>query len=220
MHVPLRKAYGINNMTDENIDNVVVSYKGFHKRNHYNLKKSHFDLKNNKNRSIDDLVEDGHKTIENIRETINTLKTIDLYNYQRDFIRICMVTLMYYIYKKVWSRKMVEIMDHFGLTKIFYEVLFVAPRRMGKTLTLAIFCMSVIINVAKNELRPFSIAVFATTKDAAKRFIDECDTHWSQLNKSGKFEYTRTAFSIVIESKNDSSDKREIIAYCGSGNVS
>ena len=41
-------------------------------------------------------------------------------------------------------------------------------------MTLAYTCMAIMVNVDKDHHRPFDIAVFATTKDASKRFIDEC----------------------------------------------
>jgi len=177
---------------------------------------SRFELDNNdlsKNNNTDEIVE-------GIVRTVTNLKSMNLYSYQLDFIKLCIPTLFKYIFRNRWNKERDKILKTYGFTGIYDEMFFVSPRRMGKTLSLAIFCISVIVNIAKDEMRPFLIAVFATTLDSAKRFIDECEFNWKQIDKKDKYHFSRKAFEINIINKSDPTDKRRIVAFCGSGHVS
>lgn len=162
----------------------------------------------------------GDEIYKGIMTTLTHLKKISLYGYQLDFCKLCMPPLFKYIYKNEWQHNRENILKRHGMTDVYDEVLFTSPRRMGKTITLAFYCLAVAVNVKKDPYRPFVIAVFATTKDASKRFVDECEIGWGQIDKNDDFYMYKKASQIILVNKKDFSDIRHIIAYCGSGTVS
>jgi len=162
----------------------------------------------------------GDLVIRRIIRTITNLKGISLYDYQLDFVKVVLPTLFKYIYRDEWNKDRVDILARHGMKDIYDEVFFNSARRMGKTITLAYTCLSVMVNVEKDFHRPYTIAVFATTKDASKRFVDECELGWKNIDKNNEFYYERKASEIKITKKNDQSDVRVMTSYCGSGPVS
>jgi len=169
--------------------------------------------------SDDVLMEEADRVYRNIIDTITNLSSITLYEYQLNMARLAEATLMQYIYRKVWARKKQEILDNHGFTDVEDTLLVHAPRRAGKTLTLAVWVLSVATNVEKDEVRNFRIAVFATGEDAAVLFLEECKTQWKQINRKHKFHMHSKRMAIYLISKEDPTDIRIIQAYCGTGDV-
>ncbi len=178
------------------------------------------DTPNSRKFLIDSIQNRGDNVIKGIIKTITSLKGIELYAYQLDFVKVIIPTLFKYIYKGEWKHKREEILKRHGMDDVYDEVFFTSPRRMGKTITLAYSCLSIISNFLKDPNRPLRIAVFATGMDASKRFIDECELGWRNINVKNEFYYERTANEIKITKKSDPSDIRFITAFCGSGPVS
>jgi len=169
---------------------------------------------------LKDIPNRGDKVVEGIIRTTTNLRGIELYPYQLDFVKVIVPTLFKYIYKNEWNTKRREILERHGMDEVYDEVFFTSPRRMGKTITLGYTCLAIATNMIKDPLRPFDIAVFATTKDASKRFIDECDLGWRNIDINHKFYFDKTASQITLTNKRDQDDIRIIKAFCGSGPVS
>ena len=163
---------------------------------------------------------EGDMILENIIHTCTNMDNFSLYPYQQDFIKTCLVPLFKFIYRGEWNKNRKQILQRNNVIGVYSEVLFKSPRRMGKTITLAIFCIAVASNINKDPTRPYHIAVFATTQDASKRFIDECEIYWNLIDKRHEFKFDRRAYMIIITNLKDQNDQRFIIAYCGSGAVS
>ncbi|MHA1681449.1 MAG: hypothetical protein ACTSUE_10595 [Promethearchaeota archaeon] len=162
---------------------------------------------------------DGDEVVRKIITTLTSLRYIFLYPFQLDTLKLILPTIYPYIYRKSWNEHQSMILKNHKMSKIYEEVFFRAPRRFGKTLTLAIYCLAVLVNVQKDRERPFHIAVFAITSDASKRFIEECAIQWAQIDRRNDYEFYRTAEKIMIIKKSDSSDRRVISSFCGSGGV-
>jgi len=163
---------------------------------------------------------EGDAVIKGIIKTVTNLKNITLYSYQLDFIKVIIPTLFKQIYREEWKHDRQRILESHGMESTYEEVFFTSPRRMGKTITLGYACLAILVNVKKKLGRPYKIAVFATTKDASIRFIDECEMGWKNLDLADKYHFDRTATKITITNKDDPTDVREMIAFCGRGPVS
>jgi len=165
---------------------------------------------------------EGDDVYRGILYTVTHLRDITLYNFQLDFIKTILPPLFKYIYRNEWKEQSGEILRRHNYKSVYDEVFFRAERRMGKTLTLSFFCLSVVANVTKERQRAFKVAVFAVTEPNAKMFIDECENNWKQLPNSirGQFHFVRTSIRITLTRKSDISDVRIIQAYIGNGPVS
>jgi len=165
---------------------------------------------------------EGDEVYRGILYTVTNLRDIKLYNYQLNFIKTILPPLFKYLYRNEWKEQSQEILRRHNYKTVYDEVFFRAERRMGKTLTLSFFCLSVVANVTKERQRAFKVAVFAVTEPNAKMFIDECENNWKQLPISirGQFDFVRTSIRITLTRKTDSNDVRIIQAYIGNGPVS
>ena len=161
----------------------------------------------------------GDKVIEGIMETLSNLKGFRLYTYQLQFIKVCIPVLLKYIYRDIWNTDREDILKRNNIDRIYPEVFFRSPRRMGKTITLAFFCLAVISNILYDPRAPYKISVFATTKDASSRFINECIIGWPKTNKTKLFGNTANAFNFTIHNHSNILDDRKIKAFC-TGTVS
>ena len=161
-----------------------------------------------------DLPNEGDEVVKGIIRTLTHLKKITLYGYQLDFAKLVVPTFFKHIYRKDWTNHRDEILDRHGYDEIYDEIFFRAARRTGKTLTLAVIVDALAANVTKNDYRPFIIAVFAVTQPASKRFIDECELAWANIDIRYKYYMTRTSDRIILRNKNDPRDIRIIICYC------
>jgi hypothetical protein len=162
----------------------------------------------------------GDTVVNGIIRTITNLRSIELYPYQLDFVKVIIPTLFKYIYKDEWNTNRREILARHGMKEVYDEVFFISPRRMGKTITLGYTCLSIAANMIKDPIRPFDIAVFATTRDASKRFIDECALGWKNIDINYKFYFEKTASQITLTNKKNPTDIRYIKSFAGSGVVS
>jgi hypothetical protein len=162
----------------------------------------------------------GDVVVNGIIRTITNLRSIELYPYQLDFVKVIIPTLFKYIYKNEWNTKRREILARHGMKEIYDEVFFISPRRMGKTITLGYTCLAIAVNMTKDQIRPFDIAVFATTRDASRRFIEECGLGWKNIDINHKFYIDQTASQITLTNKRDPTDIRYIKSFAGSGVVS
>jgi len=218
IYAPKRKFFGIDPTKK------TICWNSYHKEFLNNLRKEYvmrnIDTQESKKYLMKNDKDEADAVVENIIKTITNIKGITLYTYQLNFVKVIIPTLFKKIYRKVWKQKRNEILEEHGMDDVYDEVCFRSPRRMGKTITLAYTALSIVTNMTKMEHRPFRCAVFATTKDASIRFIDECELGWNNIDTAKNFIYSRRATKIKIIRKNDPSDVREIEAYCGSGCVS
>ncbi len=159
------------------------------------------------------ILEECDNVYRNVIDTITNLRTITLYQYQLDMARLSQSTTIKYVYKQIWAKRKADIMQRHGMTVIEDTFFVWAPRRTGKTMTLAVFCLAVATNVQRNDYRKFRIAVFATGETAALEFLEECNVRWGQINRNHKFEVSRKANSMEFTSLDDPTDIRKIRAY-------
>lgn len=158
--------------------------------------------------------------IRNIILTLTNLDNICLYQYQLDMTKIALSTLIKYIYRKVWDSCQDEVLKRHGMSINREFFLVIAPRRAGKTLTLAIFTLAICVNVEKEWPRGFKIAVFATGSTSAEMFINECMIQQAQMPKlRQQFKIYARKDMITLIRISDPEDIRYIQAYCG-GDVS
>jgi len=201
----------------------VVDFMEYHKKLHDNKSLDYnmniIDTPESRKYKVQQIPNKGDIVLKGIIRTLNNLKRISLYDYQLNFVKVVIPTLFKYIYRDEWREKREEILFRHGMADTYDEVFFTSPRRMGKTITLAYTCMAIMVNVHKDYHRDFDIAVFATGIDASKRFIDECELGWKNLDKNSEFYFQRTATQIKITRKSDPGDIRIMNAYCGSGPV-
>lgn len=166
---------------------------------------------------------EGDNVIKSIIFTLTNLKTISLYSFQLDFLKLVIPTLFKSIYPE-WREKSNFILKRNGMMPGtgYDEMFFRAARRMGKTLTLAFFALAVMISVIKHVTRDYKIAVFSATARNSKMFIDECANSWKELPDSitSKFKFERTSEFIRLTKKNNPKDIRMMQSYIGQGPVS
>lgn len=167
---------------------------------------------------------EGDDVIKGILYTLTNLKTIHLYDFQLDFLKIVMITLLKWIYRAEWDVKANKVLKRNGLKRGtgYDEVFFTAARRMGKTLTLSFFCLATMLNVIKHEPRDYRIAIFSVSLESAKMFLSECINSWKELPPliKNKFKIDITATQIKITRISNPEDVRVMKSYVGSGEVS
>lgn len=156
----------------------------------------------------------GDKVIQGILESLSNLKGFRLYTYQLQFIKVCIPVLLKYIYRDIWNTDREDILKRNNFDRVYPEVFFRSPRRMGKTITLAFFCLAVVSNILYDPRRPYQISVFATTKDASSRFINECIIGWPKTNRYSDFNYDASASKFEITSYENAKDLRRIVSFC------
>lgn len=146
---------------------------------------------------------------------------IRLLPYQLDFVRACMTPTLPQIYGDEWVRDRAGVLARHGIDNFYEEVFYIASRRMGKTLTMAMFAVAYALSIPSDGSHPFRIAIFSVNKDAALRFIEECRVVMRSIDPAllDEFEISGKADRIVFRSRTDPNDVRTITSYPGRGNV-
>jgi len=209
------------------VNNLVRDFRAYH-HNFIQEKRKYYLARTTSDKSAKEYlakkykISNGDQVIRGIIQTLTNLKHIRLYDYQLDFIKIALPTIFKYIYRNEWMTNKPEILKKHKIEqgKEYDEMFFVSARRMGKTLVVAQLSLALCVNIKKNPLRPFTIAVFASTKDSAKRFISECVIGWKNIDKANNFYFHPTSEFIIMVNKNDMDDIRIIQCFCGRGSVS
>lgn len=191
-------------------------YKNVLKKIRYNLiddqfSKRYFALKAKQNK--------GDKVFKRIVNALTSTKNIKLLPFQLNFVRKCLIPTLKQIYKNEWEKKLKQILKSHGIKNWFPEVLFISGRRMGKTLTLAMMVVVFAMFIESNHIHPLKIAVFSINRDASFRFIDECKSMLKCVRGKGNFKIKVTRGSITFTNIDNPNDVREIVAFCGKGDV-
>jgi len=159
------------------------------------------------------------------KEIVNSItntkdNTIKLYDYQKRFALSCIKSTLPKIYGDDWEVNQLDIMDKHSLNTFSPETFFITARRMGKTLTLALIAVIYALKIPSDNIRAFRISVFSTTRDASYRFIDECKSALRCVNGLEDYDIKILCGRIIFTNSKNRNDVREIIAFCGRGEVS
>jgi len=166
----------------------------------------------------DELLLRGDNVVQSIIWSLTTLKNFKLHPYQLHFCQVAVTTMMYHFYRDVWNTQKDAIFKRHHMAVEESSFFLRAPRRMGKTITLAIFCMCIITNVVNDPVTPFTINVFAVSKSSATMFLSACANYWYRINKSSEFNIVVHQNCIRVTRISDPSDVRYVLAFC-SGDV-
>lgn len=118
----------------------------------------------------------GDQLLDAIRKTLNNLGYTRS-QFQQLFHEHFMMAILPLLYGIEWSANCERVFREFGIDRIRPEVLVQTPRRFGKTMSIALFCTAVLLNVP--DLR---ICIFSTGKRASGSLMAEIV---AMLTKSG-----------------------------------
>lgn len=163
----------------------------------------------------------GDERYKRIVHALTHTNPIRLLPYQLDFVRACMTPTLPQIYDDEWQRDRAGVLKRHGINSYYEEVFYIASRRMGKTLTMALFAVAYALSIPSDGTHPYRIAIFSVNKDAALRFVEECRTVMRSVDPAlcDEFDISGKADRIVFRSRADPSDVRTITSYPGRGNV-
>lgn len=103
----------------------------------------------------------GDLRLRNIRKTLNSLgiiRSADQITFHEAFIQACLP----HIYGEDWNSHSVRVLQEMNVKEIHYEVLCMTPRRWGKTWSVSIFVLALLVCVPG-----IRICVFSTGKRAS-----------------------------------------------------
>jgi hypothetical protein len=124
----------------------------------YTLKDEHLHAKS--------LELDGDQIVANIRRTLDTFKDFERHMLQRKFHNHMLVNMLPRLYMKSWEAHRERLMKEFACTVERQETLIVTARRMGKTVSVALFIASILVCVPH-----ITIACFAPTIVMAREMV-------------------------------------------------
>lgn len=164
----------------------------------------------------------GDAIYKRIVDLLTYSKEQPLYNYQLNFARTCIVPSLPLIYRDdSFEENQDKILASHGVKNFYTELLYIAARRMGKSLTCARIAVSYALSIPGKHRRPFRVGIFATSQDSADRDIEECQIATGHMDPviMKEFNIRVTASRIIFTNKKNPSDIRVIKAYCGRGQV-
>lgn len=98
------------------------------------------------------------QAIRKLLDSVGIIRSSDQIAFHEAFLAACLPK----IYKEKWSENSVRVMRDMKLKEIEYEVLAMTPRRWGKTWSVALFCLALLVCVPG-----IKICVFSTGKRAS-----------------------------------------------------
>jgi hypothetical protein len=90
---------------------------------------------------------DGDQIVANIRKTLDTFKDFERHLLQRKFHNHMLVNMLPRLYMKSWEAHRDRLMKEFACMVERQETLIVTARRMGKTVSVALFIASILVCV-------------------------------------------------------------------------
>lgn len=109
----------------------------------------------------------GDIKLANIRKTLNSLGYIRSQN-QKEFHHAMLQACLPHIYGEEWESCSERVLAEFGQTKVRYEVLILAPRRHGKTVSIAMLMLALLL-----WCEGLRICIFSTGKRASAALMLE-----------------------------------------------
>ena len=131
---------------------------------------------------------------------------------------ICMGMLETIYGKKDFQRYKNTILESHGIDESMKQILVFAPRRMGKTLTTAVFSVVLALSIPAPEWGEFTILVFSITLVSAQVFVNECKNAIQSIKDTDDFIIEINQQQITFINRKNKSDRR-IITLAVSGKV-
>jgi len=139
--------------------------------------------------------------------------------YQKHLAREGVIIMMPLIVGTLsWEQHKVRLLDELNIVKHFETLFSVTGRRFGKTILLSIF-VSAIMLYSVRTVRPFTVGIFAITLEASIRLLEEVTTVLKQCQFmfADKYIMDESQKKVILINKEDNTDIRRSLAYCGSG---
>jgi hypothetical protein len=110
----------------------------------------------------------GDKRLDTILECLETLDKRGYMrsNQQREFHKSMIVACLYKIYGSELNRNLVKLLKRFGVTEVKQDVIFITPRRYGKTMAVALYATAYMMSIPGT-----TVSIYSTGKRASKRLL-------------------------------------------------
>ena len=169
-------------------------------------------------------VKEGMERYKNIVRLLTTTRNVSLFPYQMAIAKDCIHNSLAKIYgSSTFDKYKDTILEMHRQDKETNELFVSSARRVGKSLTVSLCFMSILLSVPGHASgRPFTMAVFSVTKESSKCFIKECIIHLNNLDRDylKQFEINCYTETIVVINRRNRRDVRIMRGLCGKGNVS
>lgn len=167
---------------------------------------------------------DGHARMRRIQDALSHAfrdregRTLIRSQPQIDMHQAYIAACLPKIFQETWQRDSDAIKRRYGVQKLEQEVLVLAPRRSGKTVSVGMFCAALLVSVPSLE-----ISIFATAQRTAAKLLKEVRTYVEQaieyFNLTNEWKILKRSAETIIYQGADGSE-RIVSCYPSSSSVS